>query len=252
MKTSVYYVYGLHSVNALLQKSPQRIESILLQEGRADARIQTIIDLAKRAKIPIQSVAKSTLDEKTAHAVHQGVAAVVIPLPHYNEHDLTQLITDLKEPPFLLILDGVQDPHNLGACLRSANAAGVHAVIIPKDKSVSLTAVVHKVAAGAAEVTPLIQVTNLARTLRDLKERGIWIYGLSDSAEKNVYQADLSGALGLVLGAEGSGLRRLTCEHCDELLSIPLLGTVSSLNVSVATGIGLFEAVRQRIRSSYS
>jgi 23S rRNA (guanosine2251-2'-O)-methyltransferase len=241
------YIYGLHTVLALLQKSPHRIQELLLQEARHDVRIQEIIHHAKQAHIVTHTTSLALLDEKTDNAVHQGVVARVTPPPHYSEHDLFKLLDELQEPPLLLILDGVQDPHNLGACLRSANAAGAHAVIVPKDKSASLTPIVHKVAAGAAEITPLIQVTNLARTLRDLKERGIWIYGASDSAEKNIYNHKLKGALAFVLGAEGKGLRRLTAEHCDFLAHIPMQGTVSSLNVSVATGICLFEAVRQRI-----
>jgi 23S rRNA (guanosine2251-2'-O)-methyltransferase len=157
------------------------------------------------------------------------------------------MLDALTVPAFLLVLDGVQDPHNLGACLRSADAAGVHAVIAPKDKSVGLTPTVVKVASGAAESVPFIQVTNLARTLRSLKDRNIWIYGAAAEADQTLYQAKLTGSIALVLGAEGSGLRRLTREHCDGLLTIPMRGSVSSLNVSVATGIFLFEALRQRI-----
>ncbi len=241
------YIYGIHAVAALLHKAPDRIQELFIQEGRHDARIQDIMQLAKQGKIAVQVTSRQTLDDRTAQAVHQGILARISPPPYYSEAELITLLDSLSEPAFLLILDGIQDPHNLGACLRSANAAGVHAVIIPKDKSVSLTPAVHKVAAGAAEVTPLIQVTNLARMLRDLKERGIWVYGASDAANKTIYQADLQGPLALVLGAEGSGLRRLTAEHCDQLLRIPMFGTVSSLNVSVASGICLFEAVRQRL-----
>jgi 23S rRNA (guanosine2251-2'-O)-methyltransferase len=159
---------------------------------------------------------------------------------------LPELLEALTVPPFLLILDGVQDPHNLGACLRSADAAGVHAVIVPKDRAVSLTAVVHKVAAGATESLPFIQVTNVARTIRELKVRNIWVFGFSDNAKANLFQANLTGPLALVMGAEGTGLRHLTEELCDEIYAIPMAGTVPSLNVSVATGICLFEAVRQR------
>ena len=240
------YIYGIHAVEALLKKTPERVQELFIQEGRIDLRVQNITQLAKQAKITVQTASRQALDDRLGQAVHQGVLVRVSNPPQYAEADLMVLLDSLHEPAFLLILDGVQDPHNLGACLRSANAAGVHAVIIPKDKSASLTPAVHKVAAGAAEVTPLIQITNLARVLRDLKERGVWIYGASDAANKTIYQADLQGPLALVLGAEGSGLRRLTAEHCDQLLRIPMLGTVSSLNVSVATGVCLFEALRQR------
>jgi 23S rRNA (guanosine2251-2'-O)-methyltransferase len=179
-------------------------------------------------------------------ANHQGVIAFCQSTESYSEDDLQALLEGLDVPPFLLILDGVQDPHNLGACFRSADAAGVHAIIAPKDKSVGLTAVVSKVASGAAEAVPFVQVTNLARTLEILKEMGIWVYGAAGEAEQTLYQADLRGPIAIVLGSEGEGLRRLTRERCDVLLKIPMHGSVSSLNVSVATGIFLFEALRQR------
>ena len=163
-----------------------------------------------------------------------------------REHDLAELLDNLTVPPFLLILDGITDPHNLGACLRTADAAGAHAVITPKDKSATLNATASKVACGAAETVPLIQVTNLARTLTQLKERGVWLLGTAGESATSIYQADLTGPLALVMGAEGKGMRRLTREHCDGLLHIPMAGSVSSLNVSVATGVCLFEAVRQR------
>lgn len=167
-----------------------------------------------------------------------------------NEDDLFDILDSLKEPPFLLILDGVQDPHNLGACLRSADAAGVHAVIAPKDRAVSLTDTVRKIACGAAEHVPFVTVTNLARTLKELKEAGLWLVGTADGAEQSLYDIDLTGPLALVMGAEGKGLRRLTREHCDFLVHIPMAGSVECLNVSVATGVCLFEAVRQRRRTS--
>ncbi len=186
------------------------------------------------------------MDRLTDEANHQGVVAFCAKTHVYSEAELKQLLQELDKPPFLLVLDGVQDPHNLGACFRSADAAGVHAIIAPKDKSVGITPVVSKVACGAAETVPFVQVTNLARTLEDLKEMGIWIYGAAGEAEKTVYQTDLAGAVAIVLGAEGDGLRRLTRDTCDGLVKIPMLGSVSSLNVSVATGILLFEVVRQR------
>lgn len=239
-------IYGVHAVMALVRNQPKRIKLLYLQEGRGDARVQELHEKAKSAGVKQQSISKTQLDKMTDHAVHQGVVAQIENLPSYHEADLSQLLDNLSKPAFLLILDNVQDPHNLGACLRTANAAGVDAVIIPKDKSASLTATVQKVASGAAEVTPLITVTNLARTLEELKERGIWLYGTSDAASQSLYETDLKGAMAWVLGAEGTGMRRLTRDSCDVLVSIPMFGTVSSLNVSVAAGVCLFEAVRQR------
>ncbi|PUV48591.1 23S rRNA (guanosine(2251)-2'-O)-methyltransferase RlmB, partial [Cronobacter sakazakii] len=176
---------------------------------------------------------------------HQGIVARVKPGRQYGENDLPDLLAAHAQP-FLLILDGVTDPHNLGACLRSADAAGVHAVIVPKDRSAQLNATAKKVACGAAESVPLIRVTNLARTMRLLQEENVWIVGTAGEADHTLYQSKMTGPLALVMGAEGEGMRRLTREHCDELISIPMAGSVSSLNVSVATGICLFEAVRQR------
>jgi len=240
------HIYGLHAISALLHETPQRIKQIFVQGGKPEARLKEILALAHTANIKVQTTSRDALDQLAEDGVHQGVVAHLVGRPHYTEAELPQLLEGLTEPPFLLVLDGVQDPHNLGACLRSANAAGVHAVIVPKDKAASLTPVVYKTASGAADITPLIPVTNLARTLGQLKERGIWVYGASDAASQNIYDADLKGAIAWVLGAEGEGLRRLTRETCDALFSIPMHGAVSSLNVSVATGICLFEAVRQR------
>lgn len=240
------HIYGLHPIIALLRNTPERIKQIFVQGGRQDARLQEMLALAKTAHIHVQITSRDALDQLSDDGVHQGVVAHLVNTCRYTEAELPQLLDALTEPPFLLVLDGVQDPHNLGACLRSANAAGVHAVIVPKDKAASLTPVVYKAASGAADMTPLIPVTNLARTLNQLKERGIWIYGTSDSAPKSIYAADLHGPIAWVLGAEGEGLRRLTKETCDALFSIPMQGAVSSLNVSVATGVCLFEAVRQR------
>lgn len=237
------YIYGIHTVTAALQTAPQNISKILIQPGR---RVPNIEALARKNNIVIQVAVKTEIDKLLPTINHQGVVAIVLPNNIYHEHDLNKLLDNLTEPPFLLILDGVQDPHNLGACLRSANAAGVHVVIAPKDNAVGLTPAVRKVASGAAEITPFIQVTNLARTLRSLKERGIWLYGAAMEAKNSIYNTDLPGPVALVLGAEGKGLRRLTKDHCDDLISIPMLGMVSSLNVSVAAGICLFEAVRQR------
>ena len=189
---------------------------------------------------------------KFPDVVHQGIVAMVTHMPVFQEKDLPQLIKGSSKPPFILILDGVTDPHNLGACLRSADAAGVDCVIIPKDKSASITPVVSKVACGAAEAIPVIRVTNLVRTMETLKDLGVWLYGAANEAEQTtLYGLDGQAPIAIVLGAEGEGLRRLTREHCDGLFAIPMLGSVSSLNVSVATGIALYEIVRQRhVKSS--
>ena len=201
--------------------------------------------VAQSAGIQLDYVPRKELDT-LVRGRHQGVVALVRPDADKDEGDLEDVLNALQVAPFLLILDSVTDPHNLGACLRSADAAGVHAVIVPKDKSAPLNAVAKNVASGAAEHVPLIKVTNLARTMRWLQERGVWITGAAGEAEQDVYQTDLKGPCAIAMGAEGSGLRRLTREHCDQLTKIPMAGTVSSLNVSVATGICLFEAVRQR------
>jgi 23S rRNA (guanosine2251-2'-O)-methyltransferase len=244
------YTYGIHAIHSILEKDPNRIQQLYLQKDRADAKIQAITALATRFHIKITLVSRAELDRLTHNEVHQGVVAVCDKVKVYNENDLEALLQDLQQPAFLLILDGIQDPHNLGACLRSADAAGVHAVIVPKDKSVSITPTVSKVACGAAETVPFIQVTNLARTMRFLKDLGVWLFGAAGEAEQTLYQADFKMPVALVLGAEGQGMRRLTKEHCDMLLKIPMHGSVSSLNVSVATGIFLFEAVRQRLTNN--
>lgn len=239
-------VFGLHAVRSLLERNPARISLLLALESRSDARMEEILALAEKANVPVRRVARQELDERVPGVTHQGVLAETGGAPGLGENDLPDFIASLGRPPFLLILDSVQDPHNLGACLRSADAAGVDAVIIPKDKSAPLNATVRKVACGAAETIPVVRVTNLARTLRSLRDAGVWIYGAAGEAQSSLYDTDLRGPLALVLGGEGKGLRRLTREHCDGLMSIPLAGSVSSLNVSVATGICLFEAQRQR------
>ncbi|WP_417345227.1 23S rRNA (guanosine(2251)-2'-O)-methyltransferase RlmB [Ferrimonas sp.] len=238
-------VFGLHAVEALLQSEPERVKSIWLLKGRDDERLHKILQLAKQNGISCQPAARKALDEKAASPQHQGVVAAAKPAPVKGEAELAALL-DGVETPLLLILDGVTDPHNLGACLRSADATGVHGVIVPRDRSASLGPVVRKVAVGAAENIPLFQVTNLARTMRELQERGVWIVGTAGEADHDLYQAKLTGPLAITMGAEGKGMRRLTREHCDELISIPMAGVVTSLNVSVATGVCLFEAVRQR------
>ncbi len=239
-------VFGLHAVRSLLERSPTRVSVLLALESRADARMQAILELAERANVPVRRVARAELDARVPGVSHQGVVAEMSVAAALSENELPQFLDGLGRPPFLLILDGVQDPHNLGACLRSADAAGVDAVILPKDRSAPLNATARKVACGAAETVPVVRVTNLARTLRAIRDAGLWLYGAAGEAQQVLYDVDLSGPVALVLGGEGKGLRRLTREHCDEFMAIPMAGAVSSLNVSVATGICLFEVRRQR------
>ena len=238
-------VFGIHAVQALLDSDPQRFQEVFILKGRDDRRLQTLVKALEAQGIVIQVASKQVLDSKSEGAVHQGIIARVKPGRQYQEGALPDLLASL-DSPFLLILDGVTDPHNLGACMRSADAAGVHAIILPKDRSAQLNATAKKVASGAAEHIPLIRVTNLARTMRVLQEANVWIVGTAGEADHTLYQSKMTGPMALVMGAEGEGMRRLTREHCDELISIPMAGSVSSLNVSVATGVWLFEAVRQR------
>ena len=238
-------IYGIHAVQALLERAPERFQEVYILKGREDKRLLPLIHALEAQGVVIQEDNRQIIDEKTEGAVHQGIIARVTPGRQYQEHDLPDLLAQ-HDQPFLLILDGVTDPHNLGACLRSADAAGVHAVIVPKDRSAQLNATAKKVACGAAENVPLIRVTNLARTMRLLQEANVWIVGTAGEADHTLFQSKMTGPMALVMGAEGEGMRRLTREHCDELISIPMAGGVSSLNVSVATGICLFEAVRQR------
>ena len=238
-------IYGLHAVTALLEGGGT-VHALWLQDSRHDERLARVVELARKAGVKLLRVPRSELDRLTDGARHQGVAAEAEGAELRDESGLMPLLDRLKEPPFLLVLDGIQDPHNLGACLRSADAAGVHAVIAPRDRSAGLTAVARKGASGAAETTPFFQVTNLARTLRELKDRNIWFVGLAGEADQSLYELDLKGPLAVVMGAEGEGMRRLTKEHCDFLAKLPMAGSVESLNVSVATGVALFEALRQR------
>lgn len=238
-------IYGIHAVKALLERDPQRFLEVFILKGREDRRLQPVVAELESNGIAVQVANRQWLDSKVEGAVHQGIIANVKPGRQFQENDLPELLA-AHEAPFLLVLDGVTDPHNLGACLRSADAAGINAVIVPRDRSAQLNATAKKVACGAAESVPLIRVTNLARTLRLLQEHNVWIVGTAGEADHTVYQSKLTGPMALVMGAEGEGMRRLTREHCDELISIPMAGSVSSLNVSVATGVCLFEAVRQR------
>ncbi|RJX72291.1 23S rRNA (guanosine(2251)-2'-O)-methyltransferase RlmB [Vibrio sinensis] len=240
------FIYGIHAVKAVLAKEPERFIEAYVLKGRQDDRLMPILNELQRCGVSIQQMGRKTLDDKASGANHQGLIARVKPAKQLNENDLDDIIAS-HEAPLLLVLDGVTDPHNLGACLRNADAAGVAAVIVPRDKSAQLNATVSKVACGAAETVPLVRVTNLARTMRALQEKGIWFVGTAGEATHDVYQAKLTGPLAIVMGAEGDGMRRLTRETCDDLIKIPMAGSVSSLNVSVACGVCLFEAVRQRI-----
>jgi 23S rRNA (guanosine2251-2'-O)-methyltransferase len=238
-------IYGLHAVEALLRHHPKRVKQVWLAEGRGDPRVQVLIELAAQARVSVGQCERREMDA-WVEGVHQGVVADVSPSQVWGEAMLEELLDRADGPPLLLVLDGVTDPHNLGACLRTADAAGALAVIVPKDKSATLNATVRKVACGAAEVIPLVAVTNLARPLEKLQQRGLWVVGTAGEAEQSLYDQDLTGPIVLIMGAEGRGMRRLTREHCDYLVRLPMAGSVSSLNVSVATGVCLFEALRQR------
>ena len=237
--------YGIHATISLLENSPHKIKQIWVQEGRNDNKLKRIIKLAKKVPVRIQYVSSKVLDKMSAER-HQGIIVEVAAHKSlYTENDLLSLI-EKHDKPLFLVLDGIEDPHNLGACLRSADAAGVTAVIAPKDKAAGITPTVSKVACGAAETVPFIQVTNLVRTLKELQQHGVWLYGAAGEAEQSLFDTDLTGPVAIILGSEGKGLRRLTRETCDYLINIPMQGTVESLNVSVATGICLFEVLRQR------
>ncbi|WP_188149707.1 23S rRNA (guanosine(2251)-2'-O)-methyltransferase RlmB [Teredinibacter waterburyi] len=238
-------VFGIHAVQSLLNAAPDRVQELVVSQGRQDQRLKNVLSLADTCGKPVRYLDRRDLDE-LCDGNHQGVIAYASQAKAYNEQALYDMLDDGSNP-LILILDGVTDPHNLGACLRSADAAGVDAVVIPKDNSVGLTDVVRKVACGAAETVPLIAVTNLARSMKKMQEKGLWIAGAAGEAEQSIYEADLSGPRAIVMGAEGSGMRRLTRETCDDLVKIPMAGSVSSLNVSVATGVILYEVVRQRL-----
>ncbi len=238
-------IYGIHAVKAVLASDPARFIEVYVLKGREDDRLLPVLKELAELGITTQEMGRKALDDKADGASHQGLIARVKQGRQYNENDLDAILEG-KETPLLLVLDGVTDPHNLGACLRNADAAGASAIIVPKDRSAPLSATVRKVAVGAAEIVPLVRVTNLARTMRALQERGVWFVGTAGEATHDIYQSKMTGPLAIVMGAEGDGMRRLTRETCDELISIPMAGSVSSLNVSVASGICLFEAVRQR------
>ena len=243
-------IYGFHAVTSRLRQSPGAVKELYIDAARDDKRMQELLKGAEARGARVMRVDEKRLDGLTHHARHQGVAARIeaAALPAH----IDDVLEALAEPPLLLILDGVTDPHNLGACLRVADAMGVHAIVAPKDRAAGITAVVSKVASGAAETVPYISVTNLARTMRELKDKGVWLVGADERAEQGLFEARLEGPLAWVLGAEGEGMRRLTRETCDELLRIPMHGSVESLNVSVSAGICLAETRRQRELKSIS
>jgi 23S rRNA (guanosine2251-2'-O)-methyltransferase len=249
-------VYGIHAVDALLRRNPHTVDQLLLQDGRDDKRLKALLALAQNQGVSVERVSREEL-ARLVEGRHQGAVARVAASDaevegglQWREPELLRHVEGKAGPVLLLVLDGVTDPHNLGACLRSADAAGADAVIVPRDNSASMTPVVRKVASGAAEALPLVTVTNLSRTLEALKGSGVWLFGAAGEAKKSIYNSDLTGSVALIMGAEGRGMRRLTREHCDHLISLPMTGSVDSLNVSVAAGVCLFEARRQRLAAS--
>ncbi|MGM0480765.1 MAG: 23S rRNA (guanosine(2251)-2'-O)-methyltransferase RlmB [Pseudomonadota bacterium] len=239
-------VFGLHAVRSIIKNHPDRLVELYVSKERQDEPVKDLVNQVNHLGIRPQWVPKQALDKRAEGGNHQGVVATVKSLPTLTEDDLEAVLAEREQPALVLILDGVTDPHNLGACLRTADAAGVTAVVVPKDKSAQITPTVRKVACGAAEVIPLVVVTNLARALRELQRLNVWVVGTAGEATQGFYQVDYRGPTAIVMGAEGKGMRRLTRETCDELVAIPLAGSVSSLNVSVASGVCLFEVVRQR------
>ncbi|HLG53540.1 MAG TPA: 23S rRNA (guanosine(2251)-2'-O)-methyltransferase RlmB [Steroidobacteraceae bacterium] len=239
-------VCGWHAVRGVLARRPADIVCLMVAQDRDDVRQRELRQLAAKHGLTLVATTSAELDRLCGGVRHQGAVAEVRPSTALNENDLLDLLVGATSPALVLVLDGVTDPHNLGACLRSADAAGVVAVVAPRDRAVGLTPAVRKVAAGAAETTPFAQVTNLARTLRDLKSAGLWIIGTAADAERELFDAQLTGPLAIVMGSEGQGMRRLTRECCDFCVRLPMLGAIESLNVSVAAGVVLFEALRQR------
>jgi len=239
---------GIHTVSALLNHQPERAHSLWLEQNKHNTRIDALVQQARSLGIAVQSVQRNKLDQLCEGTQHQGIAVSCSSTTLLDEHRLCDQLQNPDTPPLLLVLDEVSDPHNFGACLRSADAAGVDAVIIPQRNSAPLTPVVHKTASGATIHLPLVKTANLSRFIDAVKKLGIWVYGAAGEATDSIYSANLTHPTAIIMGAEGQGLRRLTQERCDQLYSLPMLGDVESLNVSVATGIFLFEAVRQRSR----
>ncbi len=238
-------IFGINPIQQLLQRNPEKVLEISVSEQKNDNRMQELLAIAKQHGIAIQRIDAKKLDKLFVEQNHQGIIAKIKPTAILTESALPELVRNAAKPLFL-ILDGVQDPHNLGACLRTAEATGVTAVITPRDNAVGITPVVRKVASGAADIVPIVQVSNLARAMRDLQELGVWIVGTTGDAEQRIYDLDLTGSIAIVLGAEGVGMRQLTAKHCDFIAKLPMLGQVESLNVSVATGVCLYEVIRQR------
>jgi 23S rRNA (guanosine2251-2'-O)-methyltransferase len=245
MNSRIETIYGLHAVRAMLMRHPERVVAVRLTQSRDDPRIREIEELAKKSGRAVQRIDANVLKQTLGDVAHQGVVADVEPLPPWTEDDLLSALESARNP-LLLVLDGVQDPHNLGACLRTADACGALAVVVPKDRAAQLNATARKVAVGAAETTPVVAVTNLARALKLLKEAGLWVVGADADGPKLAHEVDLRGGTVIVLGAEGSGLRQLTRQTCDYIVRLPQVGAVESLNVSVAAGMLLYEAIRQR------
>ncbi len=242
-------LFGFHAVQARLRSAPDSVEELYAEQERRDARMADLLEAAHRAGVRVFRVNRQRLDGLTGRAAHQGVVARLGDAPDLARH-WEDLLDDGTEPILLLVLDGVQDPHNLGACLRLADAFGVHGVVVPKDRSARLTAVVSKVASGAAESVPLFPVTNLARALREMQDREVAVLGAHEEGAEEIYDMEIEGPVAWVLGAEGQGLRRLTRETCDRLVRIPMAGTVASLNVATAAAVCLFETRRQRVAQS--
>ena len=238
-------IYGLHAVRVMLERHPERVNSVRVAERRDDPRVREIDDLARKHNRPVQRVDAQALKQQLGDVAHQGVAAEIMPLPPWTEDELIAAL-ETATNPLILALDGVQDPHNLGACLRTADACGAIAVVIPRDRAAQVNPTVRKVAVGAAETTPVVAVTNLVRTLKLLKEAGLWVVGADADGARQPHEVDLTGGIVLVMGAEGTGLRHLTRQTCDWMVRLPQLGAVESLNVSVAAGMLLYESVRQR------
>ncbi|WAT16391.1 23S rRNA (guanosine(2251)-2'-O)-methyltransferase RlmB [Xanthomonas fragariae] len=241
------WIVGVNAVASSVENDADNVREVLIEAGSKNPRLTEIEEQARRKGIDVRRVNTQALDGVGGQVRHQGVAARYAAARLWAENELEGLVEAAEGRALVLVLDGVQDPHNLGACLRSAAAAGVTAVVIPKDKSATVNATVRKTSAGAADRVPVVAVTNLARCLRDLQKQGVWLYGLAGEAEASLYSVDLRGNVGLVLGGEADGLRRLTREHCDGLVKIPMPGDIESLNVSVAAGVTLFEALRQRL-----
>lgn len=239
-------LFGIHAVQAALEHSPQKIRKAMIDGQRQDARLKPVLDELAALGIHPEKIDRKKLDRLADGKNHQGIVVAVELPPMLDEDRLKRDVENLQETPFYLVLDQVQDPHNLGACLRTADAVGVHGIIVTKDNAAGITPTVCKVASGAAETVPVYQVTNLARTLRWLKEQNIWVMGAAGEAEQTIYQMNVDMPLALVMGAEGSGMRHLTRQHCDFLVKIPMIGQVESLNVSVAAGVLLYEVFRQK------